>query len=333
MKVANWHGGLNFTLDTIADPIAKSGQVIVKVHTVGICGTEVHYTQQRSEVVPPLVLGHEFTGTIVEVGSGVDRKRLGENVVCEPSYGCGECFACNQGSESYCSVSQIRPGGFAEYAIMPSRTAHLLPAGLNLEEAAMTEPTACSLSGLEMFDMRPDSTILILGAGLLGVTSMMLGLRRGASKAIVSDPVAHRRDFAKLMGADIVVDPDHSDLDSIVDQYTNGLGVDVAFEAVGSGSLGDKAISLTRRRGRVQIVGVSPAGHKLSCDLVDMHKRQLTIGMSMSRGLAFKRALSLMPELGLGSAINFRYPLSRISDAFIAASKGESIRVVVGSND
>ncbi len=256
MKIANWHGGLNFTLDSIDDPVAKSGQVIVKVHTVGICGSEIRYTQQRSEVVPPVVLGHEFTGTIVEIGSDVDRKRLGENVVCEPSYGCGQCFACDKGAESDCTVSQVRPGGFAEYAVMPSRTAHLLPSRLSLEEAAMTEPTACSLSGLEMFDIRPDSTILILGAGLLGVTSMMLALRRGASHAIVSDPVGHRRDFAKLMGAETVVDPNHSDLDRIVDQHTGGLGVDVAFEAVGSGTLGDKAIFLTRKRGRVQIVGV-----------------------------------------------------------------------------
>lgn len=332
MKIAHWHGGTKFTVDEVPDPVAAPGQVVVRVHTVGLCGTEIHMTQRQAEISPPRVIGHEYSGAIVEVGPDVERSRIGQRVVCEPSYGCGKCETCGLGAESECTVSQVRPGGFAEYAVMPSRTAHTLPDGLDIETAAMTEPASCSLSGLEMFEMPRDATILVIGAGLLGITSMLFALRRGAVRAIVSDPVAHRREFAGKMGAGTLIDPMSADLREAVAEATGGLGVHVSFEAVGAPELLADAIMSTRKRGRVQMVGVSPAGGKLPLAVVEIHRRQLTIGAAMSRGFAFNRALAAMPELGLEAAATTRYPLERVGDAFQAAARGDGIRTVIAPN-
>src|SRR5499425_3900032 len=206
MKVATWHGGTRFTIDEVPEPSAGPGQVVVAVETAGICGTDVHATQGLFPYKPPLVLGHEYTGVVRAVGRGVSKRLIGRTVACEPSYGCGACAECDAGRVSQCQRC-TRVGGFAERVALPLHCVHPLPRGLDPVTAAMTEPAACCLAGLEQLRPPRGATVLVIGAGIMGLLTMVLARRRGARRLIVSDPIEERREFARRLGAAVTIDP------------------------------------------------------------------------------------------------------------------------------
>ena len=328
MRVATWQGESTFTLDEVPDPVPGKGQVLVAVDTAGICGTDVHATQGLFPWKPPLVMGHEYTGTVLDVGPGVSRRLIGKGVVCEPSYGCGECAECREGRVSHCP-RLTRAGGFAERAVLPTSAVQPVPEGLSLATAALTEPAACCLSGLEMIKMPKDATVLVIGGGIMGLLTMAIARRRGATRAILSDPIAERRDIARGLGADHVIDPTRENLRETVKSLTNGRGPDVACEAVGKPELVAEAIAMVKPAGVVQLVGVSPKGATLPIDLYDIHYRELRIQGAYGRGQSFKRALALLPSLGVDSLITARFPLARVADGFAHAAAGRGVKTVV----
>src|SRR2546422_2166774 len=162
MKVATWRGEARFTIDAAPDPVPGAGQVVVDVHAAGICGTDIHATQGLFPWKPPLVLGHEYTGIVRGVGRGASRHLIGRAVACEPSYGCGECAECHAGRVSQCPRC-TRVGGFAERVLLPASCVHPLPGSLDPVTAAMTEPAACCLAGLELFPMPRGAAVLVIG--------------------------------------------------------------------------------------------------------------------------------------------------------------------------
>jgi L-iditol 2-dehydrogenase len=328
MKVATWQGDSRFTIDTAPDPAAGPGQVVVDVHAAGICGTDVHATQGLFPWKPPLVLGHEYTGVVREVGRGVPKNLVGRTVGCEPSYGCGKCAACAAGRISQCPQC-VRVGGFAERVALPARIVHALPRGLDPVTAAMTEPTACCLAGLEGFPMPKGATVLVIGGGIMGLVTMALAGRLGAKRLIMSDPIEERRTMAKSLGAAVVIDPTRESLRERVMELTQGLGADVVCEAVGKPELVREAITLTRPNGFFQLVGVNPKGSVLPLDLWDVHFREIRIGGAFGRGTAYKRALALMPKLGLKRLVTARFPLGRIGEAFAHAAAGRGVKTII----
>src|SRR5207244_1096054 len=212
------------------------GQVVVDINTAGICGTDIHATQGLFPWKPPVVLGHEYTGVVRDVGRGVSRRLIGHVVACEPSYGCGECAECHAGRVSQCPRC-VRVGGFAERVVLPVRNVHPLPRGLDPVTAAMTEPAACCLAGLETVDIPRGATVLVIGGGVMGLLTMMLARRRGARRLILSDPIEERRRIAGRLGATIVVDPTREHLRDRVMKLTQDRGADLVCEAVGKPEL------------------------------------------------------------------------------------------------
>jgi threonine dehydrogenase-like Zn-dependent dehydrogenase len=263
MQVATWRGETRFTLDEVPEPVPGPGEVLVAVHTAGICGSDVHATQGLFPVTPPRVLGHEYSGRVVAVGPGVSPRLRGRPVACEPNYGCGDCPACREGRDSQC-VRCVRVGGFAERVVLPRRSVHPLPPGLEPATAALAEPAACCLAGLETFRMPPVATVVVLGGGLMGLLTLALARARGARTAVLSDPLPSRRALAERLGADLTVDPTREDLAAAVARLTGGRGADVACEAVGKPELVAEAVRLVRPRGIVQLVGVNPPGSRLA---------------------------------------------------------------------
>ena len=328
MKVATWRGGARFTLDDAPDPAPGPGQVQVAVHAAGICGTDVHATQGLFPWTPPLVMGHEFTGIVEDVGRGVSRRLVGQAVACEPSYGCGECGDCDDGRISQCSRC-VRVGGFAERVVLPTAAVHPLPRGLDPITAAMTEPAACCLSGLEMYSMPRDASVLVIGGGIMGLLTMVLAGRRGAKRLWLSDPIEERRRMARRLGASVVIDPTRESLRDRVMALTDGRGADVVAEAVGKPDLVAEALALVRPRGVLQLVGVNPKGSRLPLDLWDVHFREVRIHGAFGRGTAFSRALRLMPKLGVERLVTARFPLSRIDEAFVHATAGRGVKTII----
>jgi L-iditol 2-dehydrogenase len=331
MKIATWRGADRFTVDDAPEPVAGPGQVVVAVHAAGICGTDIHATQGLFPWTPPLIMGHEYSGIVRDVGRGVSRRLIGKAVACEPSYGCGQCAACANGRISQCPRA-TRVGGFAERVALPLACAHSLPRGLDPVTAALAEPAACCLSGLEMFSMPRDATVLVIGGGIMGLITMAMAGKRGAKRLILSDPLPERRAIARKLGAHVVIDPAAERLDERIRELTKGRGPDVVCEAVGKPELVTEALRLVRPTGVVQLVGVNPKGSQLPLDLFDVHFREISIHGAYGRGTAFRRALALLPKLGLKRLVTGRFPLDRISEAFAHASAGRGAKTVIMPN-
>ena len=328
MKVATWRGATRFTIDDVPDPAPGPGQALVAVHAAGICGTDVHATQGLFPWKPPLVMGHEYTGVVQDVGRGVSRRLIGRTVGCEPSYGCGQCADCAEGRVSQCTRC-TRVGGFAERVVLPVACLHALPRGLDPVTAAMTEPAACCLANLEQFPMPRGATVLVIGGGIMGLLTMVLARRRGARRLVVSDPLAERRAMAKRVGASIVVDPTREDLRDRVLGLTRGRGADVVCEAVGKPALVAESLTLVRPGGVVQLVGVNPKGSTLPLDLYDVHFREIRIHGAFGRGGAYRRALALMPKLRVKPLVTAKFPLDRIEEAFAHATAGRGVKTMI----
>jgi L-iditol 2-dehydrogenase len=328
MKLATWRGGARFSIDEVPDPVPAPGQALVAVQAAGICGTDVHATQGLFPWTPPMVMGHEYTGVVQDVGRGVSKRLIGRAVGCEPSFGCGECADCKEGRVSQCSRC-TRVGGFAERVVLPLSCLHALPRGLDPATAAMAEPAACCLSGLEMFRMPRGATVLVIGGGIMGLLTMVLARRRGARRLILSDPIAERRAMAKRVGASVVIDPTREDLRERVHALTRGRGADVVCEAVGKPGLVEQALGLVRPRGVLQLVGVNPKDSRLPLDLWDVHFREVTIHGAFGRGTAYRRALALMPKLGVKPLVTARFPLERIEEAFAHATAGRGVKTMI----
>lgn len=328
MKLATWRGAARFTIDEVPDPSPGPGQALVAVHAAGICGTDIHATQGLFPWTPPLVMGHEYTGVVQDVGRGVSRRLIGRAVGCEPSYGCGRCADCAEGRVSQCAGC-TRVGGFAERVVLPVSCLHALPRGLDLVTAAMTEPAACCLANLEIFRMPPGATVLVIGGGIMGLLTMVLARYRGAKRLILSDPLAERRAMAKRLGASVVVDPTRETLRDRVLGLTRDRGADVVCEAVGKPELVAESLTLVRPGGVVQLVGVNPKGSRLALDLYDVHFREIRIHGAFGRGGAYRRALKLMPTLRVKPLVTARFPLDRIEEAFAHATAGRGVKTMI----
>jgi L-iditol 2-dehydrogenase len=327
MKVATWRGGSRFTVDEAPEPVAGPG-VVVAVQAAGICGTDIHATQGLFPWQPPLVMGHEYSGIVRAVGRGVSPRLVGRAVACEPSEGCGACPACEAGRISQCPRAR-RMGGFAERVALPAGCVHPLPRGLDPVTAALTEPAACCLAGLEMYRMPRGATVLVIGGGIMGLLTMALAKRRGARRLVLSDPLEERRQIARRLGANVVVDPTREPLAERVMALTGGRGADVVCEAVGKPELVAEALTLVRATGIVQLVGVSPKGSRMPLDLYDVHYRELRIHGAYGRGTAFRRALGLLPALRARRLVTARFPLERVEEAFAHASAGRGAKTVI----
>ncbi len=328
MKVATWRGGSRFTVDDAPDPVPGPGQVVVAVTAAGICGTDVHATQGLFPWAPPMVLGHEYSGVVREVGRGVSRGLIGRAVACEPSFGCGRCLHCRNGRISQCAKA-TRVGGFAERAALPASCVHQLPKGLDPVTAALAEPAACCLSGLEMFRMPKNATVVVMGGGIMGLLTMVLARRRGAARLVLSDPLAERREIARKLGARVVVDPTGESLHDRVMALTDGRGADVVCEAVGKPDLVAEALTMVKPTGVLQLVGVNPKGSRLPLDLYDVHFREISLHGAYGRGTAFRRALAVLPKLGVKRLVGTRFPLARIEEAFAHATAGRGAKTVI----
>src|SRR6185503_11240803 len=184
---------------------------------------------------------------------------------------------CASGRISQCPRA-TRVGGFAERVALPLSCTHPLPRGLDPVTAALAEPAACCLSGLEMFRMPRDATVLVIGGGIMGLITMAMARKRGAH---------------------VVIDPTRENLGERLRELTKGRGPDVVCEAVGKPELVAEALRLVRAAGIVQLVGVNPKGSHLPLDLFDVHFRELSVYGAYGRGTAFRRALALLPKLGL----------------------------------
>ena len=329
MKQITWHGGTNFTVEHVDNLLPPDGWVLVKIDTVGVCGTDVHITQGLFPATPPSVLGHEASGLIEDVGRGVKKNRIGDRVALNTTSSCGKCEYCLNWTISRCKYSQKSRPFFAEYSIVPQMSAVKIPNELNLEIACMTEPASCCLSGVNMLSTNEASTAVVIGGGIMGQFCVGFLKQRGVPNIILSEPVKSRREIAVDMGANILHNPNDSKIEDFVIENTLGNGADLAIEAVGNPDLVAKCIKIVKPKGQVLMIGVSTDRSHLPVNLYEMHYREIVLKGAFGRGEVFSETPNLLTQLNLDRMISGRYKLNEVKKAIADSAEGKGIKLVV----
>lgn len=306
MKAVRLHGPGDLRLDEVPVPQPGSGELLVRIHRCGICGTDLHITRGTFPAPNlPLTLGHEFSGTVVATGAGIGERAgdpsPGDRVVVDINSSCGRCAFCRRGQKLFCPwVEQLgvhRAGGLAEYVVVPAEGAYVLPASLDLDTAAYVEPLACAVHGQDRIGIASGETVLVLGGGPMGLAHIALSRLAGASKVVVSEPDEQRRTLARALGADEVVDPFELPVEDAVADLTDGIGPDVVIEAVGSIATYTAAVAAVRRGGRILAYGAAPQDAAMQLRPFDVYAKELTIvGSYAGTYDTWPRAIELLAQ-------------------------------------
>jgi len=327
-------------VEDIPQPKLKSGDILVEMKACGLCGTDIEKMRGRYTASQP-VLGHEASGVIADIGDNVESFKVGDRVFPHHHAPCYQCHFCRHGSETMCShyrASNYDPGGFAEYFRVPAWNVEhggvlKLLDHVSFEEASLIEPTACCIRSLERCGMSGDETVLVVGAGPIGLTHLRLLSMRGA-RVLVSDINATRLTFAERFGANAVYDASKTDVPSKVKGETGGLGADLAVVASGSSKAIAQALGAVRRGGKVCVFGVPAKGSRLDYDFSDVFNSEVSIITSNAATEAeTKIALRMMEEhkLNLNSIITHRFPVEEFNSAVETAMKGDCEKIIITS--
>jgi threonine dehydrogenase-like Zn-dependent dehydrogenase len=259
MTAVRLHSPEDLRLDEVPIPDAGPGEVLIRVHRCGICGTDLHITKGNFPAPNlPLVLGHEFSGTVTSIGDGVSDVGVGDRVVVDINISCGHCYFCRRGQKLFCPrVTQLgvhRAGGLAEYVAAPAANVYVLPNSVSLDTAAYVEPLACAIHGQDRIGIRSGDRVLIIGGGPMGLAHIALSRLSGASKVIVSEPDERRRELSRRLGADELVNP----FDTPVPTY-------------------ESSVAAVRRGGKVLAYGAAPMDKSMSLRPFDIYAKELTI--------------------------------------------------------
>lgn len=284
MKALVYYDSKNAKVEEVSAPELTSGTVKVKVEYAGICGTDLHeYLHKTFITADKMILGHEFTGEVVEVAEDVTRFKSGDRVAVEPIWGCGECASCKKGNYNTCpnmkSYGLHEDGGFAEYVVVKEENVFGLPDALSYELAALVEPTAVVLHAVRNSEFRVGDTVAVFGAGPIGLLLSETLRAAGASKIFVVEVNEQRRELAKQMGADIVIDPSKEDAVRIIQEMTNG-GVDVSYDAAGIEITFNNALDSTKPNGEFMVVSVfsKPVSYHPANQLISEKKITASLG-------------------------------------------------------
>jgi len=281
MRAARWHGQHDVRVDEVPIPNPEPHQALVEVEWCGICGTDLEEYDNGPVNVPveeahpltgqkaPITLGHEIVGTIVEPARDGSGPPEGTRVIPDVVLGCGECWWCKRHQEGLCArhavVGLHADGGLAEYVASTAATCVPVPPGLSADIAALAEPTSVAVRALRKVPYPIGSTLLVVGAGTIGLLLVQVARASGAGTIVTVDTNPQRRELALSMGADLAPEPDK--LEEILPEATGGIGPDVVFECSGVPGLAGEAIRQVRRGGTVVLVGFH--GEEEPFDLLD----------------------------------------------------------------
>lgn len=283
----------------IPDPEPARGDVVVKVAAAGVCGTDRHILKGEFPSRPPVVLGHEFSGTVVAVGEDVTTHKPGDLVACDPNIACGTCPSCLLGRINLCenlvAVGVHRDGGFAEYSAFPAHRAIPLPPGLGLRDAAFSEPLACCIHALDVAAIRPGERAIVIGGGVIGLLCVQLARLAGAEVLLVTRSPDRRR-IGEAVGASMALaTPEEA-------RAAWPRGADVVLECAGVGETVAEAPRLAARGGRVVVVGVLPKGETVAIEPFDLLVREVDLRMAFVNPFTQGRALQLLASGAIRTA-------------------------------
>lgn len=275
--------GKKLDLRSLPDPTPAAGEVIIKVHRCGICGSDLHMTSGHGWDYPAgSVLGHEFAGEVVALGSGVETVKTGDRITAIPATGCGRCGACVAGYPLGCAEMKGMIGGYAEYVRAAASSALVLPRSLSLADGALVEPLAVGLHGVALAQLAPGARVVVLGAGAVGLAAIFWARRLGAGRIVAMAPSERRAAMVQAMGADAFVTRGEGDAARVQDAL--GGAPDLVLECAGAVGMLAKGVELLRPNGLLMSLGFCPAPDAVVPALATW--KQVRIGFSMGYTLA-----------------------------------------------
>ena len=300
MKSAVFYGKHDMRVEESPMPKVEAEDVLIQVKACGICGTDVHIYEGdkgAAEVTPPTILGHEFSGVVAEVGSAVTNVKVGDRVCIDPNCYCGKCDFCRNGIAHYCTdmigYGTTVNGGFAEYCSVNQRQVYKLGDHTTFEQGAMTEPVACCLHGMDMCNIHPCSSVVIIGGGMIGLLMLQLARLAGAARTALLEPVASKREVAKKLGADVCIDPIHEDVKAAL-AAAGMTWVNTVIECVGRTSTIEQAIDIVGNKGTVMMFGLTKPDDTISLKPFEVFKKEIELKASYINPYTQKRALELI---------------------------------------
>jgi L-iditol 2-dehydrogenase len=340
MKAAMLYGVKDLRVEDVQVPKVGEGEVLVKVKTAMTCGTDLKIFQRgyvEKVIKLPTIFGHEWAGEVVEAAEGLQWPTKDMRVRAGNSAPCLRCIMCQKGKYNLCENMLWLWGAYAEYIKVPAQMVLVnmqeIPEHVSYEEAAIAEPLACVLHGLEEARLKLGDSVAIIGAGPIGLLHLLTAKKIGVSKVIIIDLVEERLNAAERLGADETINADKVDAVERVQRLTAGYGVDAAIEAIGLPATWEQALKLVRRGGTVLEFGGCPPGTEVEINAEMLHYgEQPILGAFHATPLHFRKALNLIASrsIDVRPLITRRMRLEEIARAFeiLTTSKSE-IKIAV----
>jgi 2-desacetyl-2-hydroxyethyl bacteriochlorophyllide A dehydrogenase len=317
----------SFRVAQVPDPTPGEGQLVVKVDACGVCGTDIHIMDGEFPPTPyPITPGHEFAGTIVAVASDVPAQMnlpVGTKVAVDPSLYCGYCRRCRAGRgnlcENWAAIGDTVDGAFAEYVAVPAVNAHRLPDGIDGQLGAMVEPLACAVHGLRRLGPLFGDSVVLTGAGTMGLLLLQLLVHSGAGPVTVIDRVSDRLEVARKLGAARTA----SDLTEL-----DGARFEIAVDATGVPAVVDGVSGLLDRGGRLLVFGVAPAEATMSLSPFRVYNDEITVTGSMAILRSFAPAVELIGSGAIDPRplLSAPLPLDQFGEALHRVRSGQGIK-------
>lgn len=343
MLAVRFYGPGQMKTEQVPIPKAERGELVVKSAVTLTCGTDVKmYKRGHPLAKLPQIIGHEFAGTVVDVGEGVKKFRTGMQVVAANSAPCGNCFYCQSRQPNLCErlsesiVGFTWPGTYAEFVRVPERIVQQntfqVPNGVNLEHAASLEPLSCVVHSWDLVRFNAGGTVVIIGGGPIGLLHVQLAKLHGAKQVILSDLVNDRLNEAKNVQTDVTINSAEENLTRRVLDLTEGRGADLVVEAVGRKETWESTNSLTRKGGTILLFGGCPSGSEVNFDADKVHYGELQIqGAFHHTPASVECAFNLITsgQVAIKPIISHKMPLEKAEEALQLMGAGKALKVAL----
>lgn len=338
MNSAIYYGTKDIKLVKKEKPRITKDNLLIKVMASGICSTDIlFYHGNCSYITPPVILGHEYSGEVIEVGEDIKDIKKGDRVAVDPNVFCCKCFYCRIGEVHLCenmlTLGVNRDGGFSQYSLIPSRSALRLEENMTYDEGALLEPVACCIHGLDKLNIQFGDTVILTGSGPIGYIMIQLIKIYGASKIIVVEPMASRRKLAERFGANYALESNYDNVKYITRQIVPN-GVDVLVECSGNSIAQENALSLVRKGGKVLFFGCSPENQQISISSYNLNHNEIVLIGSTNNPFSHVKAIRLISsgKINIKDIISHRIALENIIDAFNMVGTENTGKIIITPN-
>ena len=329
MKSVRLHGMGDLRIHDEEVPVAGVGEKLIRVKSVGVCGSDLHWFSEGSigdaKLEHPLVLGHEFAGVTED----------GQRVAIDPAISCGHCEFCEHGHPNLCANLIFaghgkHDGALREWMVWSEKSLFPIPDSISDDDGALLEPLGVAIHAVDLGKLKAGMTVGVFGCGPIGLLILQIAKLSGAATIIATDKFAHRVEAAKALGASQAFLVDENPRLSEIGAATRGRGVDVAFEAAGTQDAVDAAFAAVSTGGKVALAGI-PDDDKTSFTASLARRKGLTIKLVRRMKHTYPRAIELVSKglVDVRSIVTHRFPLEQVAEAFQVAQRREGLKIII----